>query len=98
MQPSPADAVEVLKADRSPADMTDVQFYRDAAGPTAVVIASGPTAGPWDWPKPAPARRLDGTLLSEPVTTYGAAPLYPSIDLLRFNDLLRIEHAARTRR
>lgn len=27
---------------------------------------------PWEWPEPAPRRRLDGTLLSDPVTVYGS--------------------------
>jgi hypothetical protein len=33
-------------------------------------------SGPWDWPEPAPARRLDGTLLSDPVTIYGQQPWF----------------------
>ena len=65
-----ADAVEVLKADRSPADMTGRPFFRDAQQ-TVVIIGSGPTAGPWVFPEPAPMLRLDGTPLTQPPTHYG---------------------------
>jgi hypothetical protein len=30
-----------------------------------------PTPGPWQFPTPAPARRLDGTLISDPPALYG---------------------------
>jgi hypothetical protein len=34
-------------------------------------------AGPWEWPEPTQARRLDGTYLSDPVQVYGTTwPIY----------------------
>lgn len=49
-------------------------WYPTYYGPT-IIIASQPKnmSGPWDWPKPMPARRLDGSLMSDPpwsVTAY----------------------------
>jgi hypothetical protein len=42
-------------------------------GPTVFIMgSSSPQAGPWAFPPPAPARRLDGTLLDSPVTVYGS--------------------------
>lgn len=38
--------------------------------------SKGATSGPWDWPEPMPARRLDGTLLMDPPAVYGAYPSY----------------------
>lgn len=41
-------------------------------GPTFVIIPSTPGALGWlAFPPSTPARRLDGTLLSQPVTIYG---------------------------
>lgn len=34
-------------------------------------------SGPWDWPRSMPARRLDGTLLSQPPTVYGVPSYWP---------------------
>lgn len=31
-------------------------------------------SGPWEWPRPTPRCRLDGTLLSQPATVYGLPP------------------------
>jgi hypothetical protein len=35
-------------------------------------FASTGAKGPLDWPEPAPARRLDGSLLTDPPAVYGA--------------------------
>jgi len=44
-------------------------------GPTVSSTgAKASTPGPWDWPEPRPERRLDGTLLSDPVSIYGLTP------------------------
>ena len=43
----------------------------------ATTGVKGPIAGPWDWPAPAPLRRLDGTLVDYSLpTVYGAQPFY----------------------
>jgi hypothetical protein len=68
----PADAVAVLQSSHSPANVTGLHFYRDIEGPMVVFGgASGPSAGPWDWPGESPRLRLDGTPLSRPPDRYG---------------------------
>jgi len=42
----------------------------------AETLSKGPTLGPWEFPEPRPARRLDGTLLSDPVAQYGISSVY----------------------
>jgi len=36
----------------------------------------GASLGPWDFPTPSPRTRLDGSLLSDPVTVYGGYPTW----------------------
>jgi len=53
------------------------QFRSVPERPGPMVSSTGakaPTPGPWDWPEPRPERRLDGTLLSDPVSIYGLTP------------------------
>lgn len=46
-------------------------------GPRVVVVGSRPGALGWlDFPPERPARRLDGTLLSDPPAVYGLPPWY----------------------
>lgn len=50
--------------------------------PNGNPIVSSGGASPKDFPEPRPARRLDGTLLSDPITIYGTPwyfnpPYYP---------------------
>lgn len=51
------------------------QFQASAPAPTGPRVtftgATGPSLGPWEFPAPQPPRRLDGTLLSDPVQVYG---------------------------
>jgi hypothetical protein len=68
---APADAVAVLQSSHSPADVTHAFFYREPGPRWFVTGASGPTAGPWDWPPESPRLRLDGTPLSQPPDRYG---------------------------
>ena len=46
------------------------------AGPLVVIIGGdrGASLGPWEFPPTPPARRLDGTLLDQPVQVYGGNP------------------------
>lgn len=71
---TPAQGAEILRTAGGVANRTNVRTYEGAR----VVIFGGnvPTAGPWKFPAPAPPRRLDGTLLSDPVTVYGVPPFY----------------------
>lgn len=74
---SPADAVAVLTGGPGLANRTYAPDPWLPAGPlVASTGAQGPSLGPWDFPQPTPARRLDGTLLSEPAQVYGWNPTY----------------------
>jgi len=55
-------------------DDTDYNEYRDYGYRTARRprrYRSNNMSGPWEWPPEAPRRRLDGTLLSDPIQVYG---------------------------
>ena len=74
-KPSPAEAARILTASVPP--FVYVPPSPRQLGPFFASIASTrPTAGPWAWPEPSPARRLDGTLLTDPPTIYGLPPWY----------------------
>lgn len=64
---TPAQAAALLKPN---------QFQVSAPAPTGPsVVSTGATSatlGPWEFPTPPAPRRLDGTLLSDPVQVYGA--------------------------
>lgn len=75
-RPSPEEAVRILTHSVPP-------FNPSAVPPStphrviSEVRSKGPTTGPWDWPEPRPARRLDGTLLTDPPAFYmESAPIY----------------------
>lgn len=69
---TPAQAAEILRTAQGQSNRTNIVW---SDGPRIAVIGtSEPNAGPWKFPAPAPPRRLDGTLLSDPVTLYG--PIY----------------------
>lgn len=66
---TPAQAADVMRNAGGVANRTNVVTHQ---GPTfAVTSSTEPSAGPWAFPPPTPARRLDGTLLSDPITIYG---------------------------
>lgn len=68
---TPAEAVRVFTAASTPSMyVPPAPLY----GPVVATTGSRPGASPWDWPKPRPARRLDGTLLTTPPTIYGLPP------------------------
>jgi len=70
---TPAQAVAILKQ-ASPPYVAPVVLL---AGPQwSRTLATGPTLGPWDFPEPRAPRRLDGTLLSDPVAQYGISSVY----------------------
>jgi len=71
---TPADAAAILAASRPPVVAPSPRFLL-ADGWPSFDPRIGPidADGPFRWPVPrAPARRLDGTRLSDPVTVYGA--------------------------
>lgn len=66
--PATQDVYDMLKAHeyRAPVEVP--------IGPlVASTHATGPTAGPWDWPRRTIARRLDGTRIDVPPIVYGAS-------------------------
>jgi hypothetical protein len=67
---TPAEAARVLRESPVPSNWT-VPPPIWPAGPRVYVIPGTPAEGLWPWPAPRPARRLDGTLLSEPPVVYG---------------------------
>lgn len=78
-RPTPADAVRILTASSPPyVYVLPAPRY----GPVVAATGSRSGAGPWDWPEPTYARRLDGTLLTMPPAVYGAQPwLWPQKNL-----------------
>lgn len=79
----PAEAAAAMARLDSPANRTHA-FACDCRGPVAASTgARAPSAGPWEFPPERPARRLDGTLLSDPPQAYGAVPfLWPAVPFL----------------
>jgi hypothetical protein len=73
VQPDPKVAAAVLQNPKLESNVTLVRFGVET-GRSGSTSSTGPTAGPWDFPPERPARRLDGTLLTDPVQTYGAVP------------------------
>jgi hypothetical protein len=69
---TPTEAARILVASGGPYVYVP-PIQRD--GPVVVTNRSRAGDGPWEWPKPQPARRLDGTLLTTPPTIYGIARL-----------------------
>jgi hypothetical protein len=69
--PAPLSVYEALKAH-------EFKLPQDFKGPMVASTHAKTTAesGPWDWPVERPARRLDGTLLSDPVQLYGPPFVY----------------------
>lgn len=66
---TPAEAAHIMARVDSPANRTNVCLECKARGPVYVTTsARTPAPGPWEFPKPAPPRRLDGTLI-DPVLT-----------------------------
>jgi hypothetical protein len=69
---TPAEAVAIL----TPHQYVAPTVCR-CEGPTVVVVGTKtPTLGPWDFPEPTPARRLDGTRVDDPPTVYGIPPYW----------------------
>ena len=67
---TPTEAARILVASSAPyAYVPPVPLD----GPIVVTNHSRPGDGPWEWPEPQPARRLDGTLLTTPPTMYGVS-------------------------
>ena len=72
-QLTPAEAAAIMAPHQYMAPLICVQ----CDGPYFASTGSkGATSGPWEWPIPAPQRRLDGTLLTDPPALYGAYPSY----------------------
>lgn len=75
-RPTPAEAARILLPRQY------IHVLATGWGPTSVVVASSPGNGPFGPLRlVAPARRLDGTLLSDPpwrMTTYLGRP-YPAV-------------------
>lgn len=70
--PTQAEALRVL---REMPSVTNVARWPEPPagnGPRVTFTgATGPTLGPWAWPAPLPATRLDGTPLWLPPAVYG---------------------------
>jgi hypothetical protein len=80
-RPTAAEALRIFSAASTPF----IYVAPWPKGPTVVVIGSGPTLGPWTMPPPVPARRLDGTLLTNPPIDYWSRPSFifvPIVDQL----------------
>ncbi len=77
---TPAEAVRILRASRSPYDVTDVPFYRVRAIGPEVVVAGNASSGPWDWPREAyePIRPLSEPWSSSMYLPWQGLYLYPS--------------------
>jgi len=84
--PTSAQVLEILHRHRSiprrsvHIDDTGYNEYRDYSYRTARRprrYRSNNMSGPWEWPPEAPRRRLDGTLLSDPIQVYGPQIVYP---------------------
>lgn len=70
-------ALEILR--NSPGASNRTHACTDCRPPVvASTGSSAPTLGPWDFPPPAPPRRLDGSSYSDPPTVYGM-PFLPVI-------------------
>jgi hypothetical protein len=67
---TPEQAAQTLRG--LPSDMTDRFVCVDCYGPSVVIA---PSESSKTWPTPEPARRLDGSLLTDPPVIYGL-PLY----------------------
>jgi hypothetical protein len=69
---TPAEAITILQSHQY---QTPVVCRCD--GPTVTILSTKtPTLGPWDFPEPTPARRLDGTRVDDPPTVYGIPPYW----------------------
>lgn len=69
-KPSPDAAMKIWTAASTP---LATQLPKLETRPDSYPLVSGskPSVGPWEFPPERPARRLDGTLLSEPPVVYG---------------------------
>ena len=68
---TPAEALEVLRRSPGLSNRTNASPPLPVGPTWAATGTLTPTAGPWLWPEPSQARRLDGTLLSQPPDIYG---------------------------
>lgn len=74
---TPAHAAAILAASGSQANVANWPALPAGNGPhVSFTGATGPTLGPWDWPKAPEPRRLDGSSLLVPPAVYGQIP-YP---------------------
>lgn len=70
--PTQAEALRILRESPGLSNVANWPEPRPAAGPRVTFSgATGPTLGPWDWPAPRPATRLDGSPLWLPPAVYG---------------------------
>jgi hypothetical protein len=85
-RPTSAQVLEILRSGQSFAHF-DTDYYRDyseyreysyrTARRHRRYRSNNMMSGPWEWPAEAPRRRLDGTLLSDPIQVYGPQIVYP---------------------
>lgn len=80
--PSQAEAIRILLISPGLSNAARWPAPRPPGGPrVSSTGATGPTLGPWDWPAPRPAVRLDGTPLSQPPTVYGIPNMWLGVPL-----------------